>query len=94
MASDARNCYVVTWELADAATRRRLVEELKSWGYFCPIHRNAWAVVTGKSASTIRDELRVLIETNDRLFVIRSGTEAAWRNSYGEKNDAWLKKWL
>jgi hypothetical protein len=48
--------------------------------------------MTDKKATEIRDSLGRVMQSGERVFVIRSGTEAAWRNSYGEKNNEWLKK--
>ena len=65
--------------------------KLMAYGTYCPIHDNAWAVVTVSNAAQIRDTLTPLLGPADRVFVIRSGTEAAWIRSYGEKNTEWLK---
>lgn len=89
-----KRCYVVTWDIASDGTRAALVERLKAFGWFCPIHRNCWAVVTDLKAVDVRAALVPLLGSSDRLFVIRSGVEAAWRNSFGPKHDEWLKKFL
>lgn len=75
-------------------TRRKIVALLKAYRKFCPIHRHCWAIVTDESAKQIRDSVKALLAPKDRLFVVRSGTEAAWRNSYGPTNNEWLKKYL
>ena len=84
--------YIVTFEINDKDRRLKVKEYLKSYSYYCPIHQNAWAVMTDKKAVDIRNALNNVTESVDRVFVIRTGTEAAWRNSYGEKNNEWLKK--
>jgi hypothetical protein len=38
--------------------------------------------------------MKALILPTDRIFVIKSGLEAAWQNVYGEKNTNWLKEHL
>ena len=85
-------CYIVTFEVETKETRDKLREALKKYRSFCPIHRYCWAIMTDEKASQVRSDLSLLLQPTDRLFVIRSGTEAAWFNSYGEKNDTWLKK--
>lgn len=87
-------CYIVTFEVALPNQLNALYEKLKTFGNYCPVHKNCWAIVTEKKAAEIRDYLTPVIAPADRLFVIRSGTEAAWRNSYGEKHDEWLKSKL
>lgn len=86
--------YLVTFEIEQLANRTALLEALKGFKIYCPIHKNAWAISSDQKAAEIRDVLRPYIQPTDKLFVIRSGTEAAWLNSYGPKNDEWLKKWL
>ena len=85
-------CYIVTFEVTSDETREKLRERLKSYGYFCPILNNCWAIMTEKKAADVRDDLTKLVGPNGRLFVIRSGTEAAWYNSYGTTHDEWLKR--
>jgi hypothetical protein len=89
-----RHCYIVTWQVASVDTRRKVVSLLKTYRTFCPIHRHCWAVVTDESARQIRDKLKAVVARKDRLFVVRSGTEAAWRNSFGPGNNDWLRKYL
>jgi hypothetical protein len=49
--------------------------------------------VTEKTAVQLRDYLSQ-DNSGARIFVVRSGTEAAWINTYGDKNSEWLKKYL
>jgi hypothetical protein len=84
-------CYVVTFEVS-SSTRAQVIAQLKSFGGgYCPVHANCWAITTDMTASQIRDQILAVIGATDRLFVVRSGTEAAWAHSYGENNSTWLK---
>lgn len=85
-------CYVITFEVGTESARLKLRDRLKGYGTHCPIHKNCWAIMTEQSAPQIREYLSQALSPQDRLFIVRSGTEAAWRNSYGDKNNAWLKK--
>jgi len=85
-------CYIVTFEAADVAVRQRIRDRLKSYPKYCPVHKHCWAIMTDQKAAEVRDFLTPLLGPKDRMFVIRSGTESAWRNSYGPKNNEWLKK--
>jgi len=87
-------CYVVTFEVASPAIRQKLHDRLKTYRTRCPIHKHCWAIVTDQTAREIRDYLKQVLLPRDRLFVVRSGTEAAWRGSYGPTHDDWLKKYL
>lgn len=88
-------CYIVTFD-AVGLTPQQLVAlraRLKSLGSYCPIHSFSWAILSEKSAVTIRDELLAEFP-QARLFVIRSGVEAAWSGAYGPQNSEWLKAHL
>jgi len=86
--------YIVTWDIKSPERIAQIIEKLKETHFYCPIHANAWAIRTEQKAPEIRDSLLPLTITPDKLFVIRTGTEAAWSGSYGAKNVEWLKKYL
>ena len=86
--------YIVAFEVDDATRKYNLKEKLKTYGTYCPINDNCWAIVSEKTPVQIRDHLNEALINSDRIFVIRSGIYAAWRNAYGEKNDEWLKERL
>ncbi len=48
--------------------------------------------MTDQKAPEIRDYLKEALEDEDRIFVLRSGTEAAWRKALSQKHTDWLKK--
>ena len=86
--------YVITFEVTDVSRKNDLKEKLKQYAAYCPIHDNCWAIISDQSPSQIRDFLDETLLASDRIFVIRSGTYAAWRNTYGEENSEWLKEKL
>ena len=82
--------YVINYDLRKPGRNYdALYAKLKSYSKWGKVTESCWVVVTEKSAVTVRDELKSVIDTNDRLFVVKSGTEAAWRHSICD-ND-WLK---
>jgi hypothetical protein len=83
-------CYVVTFEPVGTGATAAISEKLKAINYYCPINEYSWAVVTNMTAAQLRDYLMAAAPTS-RIFVVRSGTEAAWVNSYGAKFNDWLK---
>jgi hypothetical protein len=85
-------CYVIICEIHDPSHLAAFKEALKSFSGYCPLTPHSWAITTDKTAKEVRDQLIASIGTADQLFIFRSGTEAAWRNSYGEKHNEWLKK--
>lgn len=87
-------CYIVAFEVAKNEDKANLKSALKAYGTYCPINDNCWAIVTNSTAAQVRDNLMTKIPTTDKIFVIKSGVEAAWRNVYSDKNSAWLKEKL
>lgn len=86
-------CYIVTFTIANIEKRNQLKEHLRAnYSGVCPIHENCWAILTEQKSAEVRDKLMQLIEPSDRLFIIKSGLEAAWNGTYGTKNADWLKE--
>ena len=83
--------YIVTFEVADNLKKNQLEEKLKQYSRYCAINDNCWVIVSDQTPVQIRDFLSSVISESDRIFVIRSGTHSAWKNSYGKKYDNWLK---
>ena len=86
--------YIVTFEVTDDSRKNALKEKLKTYGTFCPIHDNCWAIVSKQAPPQILSFLRESLVESDRIFVIRSGIQSAWQNIYGQKNSEWLKERL
>lgn len=86
--------YIVTFDVNDDTKKNQLKEKLKQYSGYCPIHENCWAVMSDQNAVQIRDFLSKDLSVSEPIFIIRSGTEAAWTNPYGTKNSEWLKERL
>lgn len=86
-------CYIITYDLRQPhRDYQRLYDAIKSYGTWAKITESTWAVITSQSASSIRDRLILYTDQDDRLFVIKSGVEAAWRNTIAKSE--WLKTYL
>lgn len=82
--------YVLFYEIGDGGDTSALTKKIKSYSGWAKISKNGWGIVSSKKAAEIRDELAEFIGENGRLFVIKSGKGAAWRNIIAS-ND-WFKK--
>ncbi len=82
-------CYIISYDLRKKRDYESLYDAIKSYNKWARITDSTWAVVTTKSAIDIRDHLSGVMDSDDRLFVVKSGVEAAWRNTQC-RND-WLK---
>lgn len=87
-------CYLIAYDLhgGGSADYEDLYAAIKSFGTWARITESTWAVVTELKATEVRDMLLKVLRDKDRLFVIKSGVEAAWHNTRC-KNE-WLKKHL
>lgn len=73
------HCYIVLYDLCmPGQNYARLYAQLRSYERWGRLTESAWAIVTTKAYDQIRDELKMYIDENDRLIVIRSGQQAAW----------------
>ena len=84
------HCYIIIYDLrAPGRDYNSLYEAIKAYGTWGKISESAWAIVTTEDSVTVRDYLLRYMDSNDRLMVIKSGQEAAWKNAIA-KND-WLQ---
>ncbi|MBB3602790.1 hypothetical protein FHT40_002451 [Mycolicibacterium sp. BK556] len=68
-----------------------LIEKIKSLGAWWHYLDSTWIVKTSHSASSTRDVLGPLIDSNDELLVIKiTGDSAAWKG-FNERGSKWLK---
>ena len=86
-------CYIISYDLVSPNRNYdALYGAIKSLGPWAHVTESLWAVVTEKSAVEVRNYLSGHIDGNDRLFVLRSGSEGAWRNVICSSE--WLKERL
>ena len=84
-------CYIISYDLCKPGRNYdELYKAIKSYSTWGHINESLWAIVTESTAVQIRDHLLKCLDSNDRLFVVKSGTEAAWRNSICKSE--WLKE--
>lgn len=83
-------CFIITYDLRFQRNYESLWNAIKTYNKWGKITESTWAIVTEQSASEIRNYLTQFIDNDDRLFIIKSGGEAAWKNAMA--NNAWLKE--
>ncbi len=87
-----KKCYIISYDLIEGGDYESLFKAIKAYRTWAHITESTWAVVTDQSAKAIRDDLSEYLPGNSRLFVVLSGTEAAWRNVICRIT--WLKEHL
>jgi hypothetical protein len=85
----SQNTYIISYDLK-GDDYEPLYEAIKSYGTWAHITESTWAVVSSKKAVDIRDHLGEYLPKGSRLFVVKSGMVAAWRNVIC--SNEWLKK--
>jgi hypothetical protein len=83
--------YIISYDLSNNRDYESLYEAIKAYGTWAHITESTWAVVSSNSSAVdIRDDLKRTIDSDDKLFVIKSGIEAAWVNVICRNE--WLKE--
>lgn len=83
-------CYIITYDLRFQRNYESLWDAIKTYNKWGKITESTWAILTEQSATEIRNYLTQFMDNDDRLFVVKSGGEAAWRNAMA--NNDWLKE--
>ncbi|MEO8760656.1 MAG: hypothetical protein ABI388_05590 [Bacteroidia bacterium] len=83
-------CYIISYDLRHGGNYTALINAIKGYGTWARITESTWAVVTQQTAIQVANNLLISMDGNDRLFVIKSGGEAAFRGIICE--ESWLQK--
>ena len=84
------HCYIIIYDLCSPERDyQSLYTELKRFRHWGKLSESAWAIISEKSATDIRNLLARQLDDNDRLMVILSGQQAAWQNQLA--SNEWLK---
>jgi hypothetical protein len=83
------NCYIINYDLRKSRDYESLYEAIRSYRTYAKILESCWAVVSERSAAEIRDHLLSVMDSDDGIFVVKSGREAAWNRVDCEGQ--WLK---
>jgi hypothetical protein len=83
-------CYIITYDLRKTRNYEPLYNAIRSFGTWGKINESTWAIVTYQDSSQIRQYLLNFLDSDDRLFVIKSGGEAALQNVIADNQ--WLQQ--
>lgn len=72
--------YLVCYELVNNTHESYVIDKLKSFGVWGRVIGNTWIIKSERNFVEIRDELAKYMESNDRLLVIKTESQAAWKN--------------
>lgn len=85
--------YIVTFDVADPTRKSNLEDKLQQFIEYRSIHGNCWAIISDKKPIDLFHYLSTELAFPDRIFIVRSGTAAAW-NAFDNEMDEWLKERL
>ncbi len=85
-----KDCYIISYDMADGGDYEDLFTAIKAYGTWAHVTESTWAIVSADGQKSIRDNLERFLPEGSRLFVVKSGTAAAWRNVMC--SNEWLKK--
>ncbi len=89
--------YLVSYDLGQPETSadyKKLITKLQSYPAWCKPEYSLWLIQTSDSVTSVRDALVELVDSNDKILVIKvGGTNWASFNLGSEVNE-WLKNHL
>ena len=75
------NSKIITYDLCSPGKNYdKLYEYLKSLPDYACVCESVWFTTSTKTCSTIRNEIKAVVDSNDRIFVAELTGAAAWRN--------------
>ena len=88
------NKYLISYDLGLPETipdYKRVTDYIKTFSFWAKPLQSVWFVLSEKSASVIRDELKTRIDQNDKIFVIE--VKGHWATSgINSKVTGWMQK--
>jgi len=87
--------FVIAYDLRSphdtAEDYERVIAQIKTAPSWCHLEKSVWLVDSALNASEIRENLRPVLNSGDRLFVGRlQGNWASW--AIGDERNNWLYK--
>lgn len=83
--------YIISYDLRrpgqDYSSLHDAIKGLGAWWHHL---ESTWLVVTNRTAAQVRDALAPEMDGNDKILVVRSGGEGAWKG-FTDKGSQWLK---
>lgn len=67
-----------------------LYDYIKSFAAWCHLLDSLWLVRTNKSVSDVRDELKRVVDANDKVAVF-DVTQDSWATNFSNTQTEWLK---
>lgn len=82
--------YFVTYDLKEPGQRyNELIEKIKSFEGWAKLGESCYLIKSDEEAVAIRNNLKMVLDSNDKIYVGQTSTPAAWYNLPTE-----VSKWI
>ena len=68
---NAMTIYCISYDLIAKKDYKTLIEKIQSYGAWAHAEESLWFIESEKTAAEIRDELKSLMDNDDKIIVIR-----------------------
>jgi len=87
--------YLISYDLAEPERDYAALEKaIQNYGAYCHLQKSVWLIVCEVGVTAIRDDLKTCLDANDKLFIAKVSSPAAWEGAYDEAIPSWLKSFL
>lgn len=81
--------FIITYDLVNGRDYESIYTAIKSLGRWARVTESVWVITSDEDCISIRDKLLQHMDDDDRLFVTKSSSVAAWKNT--RCSSEWLK---
>jgi hypothetical protein len=86
-----KRVYIVTYDLSNPGRNYEfLLKRIKAYNAWARLGDSSYLVLTEHSATQLRDNLTLALDSNDSLYVGLMGNSAAW-SGLGDEVSNWIK---
>ncbi len=83
--------YIVTYDLKEPGQRYDdLIAKIKNYGSWAKLGYSCFLINTNDNAVQVRDNLKLALDPNDKIYVGQATTPAAWSNMPEDVSN-WIK---
>lgn len=82
--------YIISYDLIKRKDYNSLINEIKKTQKWAHPMESLWIIVSNESASEVRDRLKLHMDNDDKLLVVKSSSVGAWKGLSSNVSD-WLK---
>lgn len=87
--------YLVTYDLTGPARDyEKLFTKLRSFDNWCKVLESVWIISSPLTVSGVFQEIHPFIDSDDKLFIVKTMRDAHWTDNIPKDVTDWLQKYL